>query len=48
MSNKWLDFMLVHIFAQNVISNRDMYLLLNAQAYGVLQNEIQNGGGSKQ
>jgi hypothetical protein len=25
------------------MSNRDMYLLLNAQAFRVLHNEIQNG-----
>jgi hypothetical protein len=32
MFNKWLDFMLVHTFAQNVASNRGMYLLLNVEA----------------
>jgi hypothetical protein len=32
MSNKWLDFMLMNTFAQNVASNRGMYLLLNVQA----------------
>jgi hypothetical protein len=47
MLDKWLDFMLVHTFAYNVISNRDMYLLLNAQASRVLQNEVQNGRGTK-
>jgi len=29
MSNKWLDFTLVNTFAQNVASNKGMYLLLN-------------------
>jgi hypothetical protein len=32
MSNKWLDFMLVNAFAQNVVSNKGIYLLLNVQA----------------
>jgi len=39
ISDKWLDFMLVHTFAQNVASNRGMYLLLNAQASQLLKNE---------
>jgi hypothetical protein len=47
MSDKWLDFMLVHTFVENIISNKDMYLLLNAQAFKVLQDEIQNGRGTK-
>jgi hypothetical protein len=47
MSNKWLDFMLVHTFAHNVVLNRDMSFLLNAKASRVLQNEVQNGGGTK-
>jgi hypothetical protein len=47
MSNKWLDFMLVHTFVHNVILNRDMYFLLNAKASRVVQNEVQNGGGTK-
>ncbi len=36
--------MLVHTFAQNVASNKGMYLLLNAQASRLLKNEAQNGG----
>ncbi len=39
MSNKWLDFMLVHTFAQNFASNRGMYLLLNVQTSRLLKNE---------
>jgi hypothetical protein len=39
MSNEWLDFMLVHTFAQNVASNKGMYLLLNVQASKLLKNE---------
>jgi hypothetical protein len=45
MSDKWLDFMLIHTFVYNIISNKDMYLLSNAQAFKVLQNEVQNGRG---
>ncbi len=40
MFDKWLDFMLIHTFVQNIISNKDMYLLLNAQAFRVLQDEV--------
>jgi hypothetical protein len=47
MSDKWLDFMLVHAFVYNIISNKDTYLLSNAQASKVLQNEVQNGRGTK-
>ncbi len=39
MSNKWLDFMLVNAFAQNVASNKGIYLLLNVQASRLLKNE---------
>ncbi len=39
MSNKWLDFMLVNTFAQNVVSNEGMYLLLNVQASRLLETE---------
>jgi hypothetical protein len=40
MSDKWLDFMLMHTFAQNLASNRGMYLLLNAQVSRLLKNEV--------
>jgi hypothetical protein len=46
ISDKWLDFTVVHTFAQNVASKRGMYLLLNAQASRLLQNEAQNEGGT--
>jgi len=36
MSNKWLDFMFVHTFAKNDVSNMGMYILLNARAYKLL------------
>jgi hypothetical protein len=39
MFNKWLAFMLVNTFAQNVASNKGMYLLLNVQALRLLKNE---------
>ncbi len=39
MSNKRLDFMLVNAFAQNVASNKGIYLLLNVQASRLLKNE---------
>jgi hypothetical protein len=50
MSDNWLDFMLVHTFAQNVVSNRGMYLLLNAQVSRLLKMKLrmedgQCGGG---
>jgi hypothetical protein len=38
--------MLVYSFAMNVVSNKGMYILLNAQASKILQNEVHNGGGS--
>jgi hypothetical protein len=47
MFNKWLDFMLMHTFTQNVASNTSMYLLLNAQASRFQKNETQNGRGTK-
>jgi hypothetical protein len=40
MFDKWLDFMLIHTFVHNIITNRDMYLLLNAQAFKALQDEV--------
>jgi hypothetical protein len=50
MFDKWLDFMLVHTFAQNVASSRGMYLLLNAQVSRLLKMKLrmedgQCGGG---
>jgi hypothetical protein len=44
MSDKWLDFMLMHTFAHNVVSNRGMYLLLNEKTSRLLKNEASNGG----
>ncbi len=45
--DKWLDFMLVHTLAKNIVSNMCMYILLNAQAFWLLKIELQNGGGTK-
>jgi hypothetical protein len=39
MFDKWLDFIFMHTFAQNVASNMGMYLLLNAQASRLLKIE---------
>jgi hypothetical protein len=47
MSNKWLDFMLVHTLAKNVVSNKCRYILLNAQASKLLKIELLNRGGTK-
>jgi hypothetical protein len=47
MFDKWLDFMLIHTFAKNIVSNMCMYILLNAQAFKLLKIELQNGGGTK-
>jgi hypothetical protein len=47
MSDKWLDFMLVHTLAKNVVSNRCRYILLNAQVSRLLKTEFHNGGGTK-
>jgi hypothetical protein len=37
----------IHTFAKDVMSNKGMYILLNAQAFRLLNNEVQNGGGTK-
>jgi hypothetical protein len=47
MSEKWLDFMLIHTFAKSVVSNMCMYILLNAQAFKLLKIELQDGEGTK-
>jgi hypothetical protein len=47
MFDKSLDFTLIHTFAKDVMSNKGMYILLNAQASRLLNNEVQNGGGTK-
>jgi hypothetical protein len=47
MFDEWLDFMLVHTFAKNLVSNMCRYILLNAQFYRLLKIELQNGGGTK-
>jgi len=47
ISNKWLDFMLVHTLANNVVSNRCRYILLNAQASRLFKTKHHNGGGTK-
>jgi hypothetical protein len=44
--NKRLDFTLIHTFAKDVMSNKGMYILLNAHASRLLNNEVQNGGGT--
>ncbi len=46
--DKWLDFMLVHTLAKNIMSNKCMYILLNAQASRSLKIQLQNGRGIKQ
>jgi CYTH domain-containing protein len=40
MSNKCFDFMLVHTLTKNIVSNRRMYVLLNAQASRLLKIEL--------
>jgi hypothetical protein len=47
MFDKRLDFTLIHTFAKDVMSNKGMYILLNAQASRLLNNEVQNGDGTK-
>jgi hypothetical protein len=47
MFYKWLDFMLVHTLAKNIVSNRCRYILLNAQVSRLFKIELQNGGGTK-
>jgi hypothetical protein len=47
MFDKRLDFTLIHTFAKDVMSNKGMYILLNGQASKLLNNEVQNGGGTK-
>jgi hypothetical protein len=42
-----LDFVLLHTLAKNIVSNKCMYILLNAQASKLLKIELQNGGGTK-
>jgi hypothetical protein len=48
MFDKWLDFMLAHTLAKNIMSNKCMYILLNAQAFTLLKIKLQNAGGTKQ
>ncbi len=44
LSDKWLNFMLIHTFAKNVL-NRNNYLLLTSQASSCLRNDVKNRGG---
>lgn len=44
LSDKWLDFMLIHTFAKKVL-NRNNYLLLTSQASSCLRNDAKNRGG---
>jgi hypothetical protein len=47
MFDKRLDFTLIHTFAKDVMSNKGMYIPLNVEASELLNNEVQNGGGTK-
>jgi hypothetical protein len=40
MFNKWLDFMLGHTLAKNVVSNMCRYILLNAYVFRLIKIEL--------
>jgi len=45
LSDTWLDFMLIHIFATNITLNRSGYFLLTSQAFFCLRNDAKSSEG---